>query len=425
MAYSSNARRRCARSGRALAGVLAALAGACAPAVPRAPLAPAEIPVVEARLAADASDTEARLQLADAYRQAGRPEAAAALLQPARATEPAATYFLALVREQQGDFPEARRLYNDYLARGRDAEVRGLVRDRLQLLGRLELQRAAQDALRRERELASTVPAPGTVGVFPFLAATTDPQLSALGTAMAELLTTDLAQTSRLKVVERAQVAALLNELKLTASGRVDPATAARSGRLIGAGQIVQGRVEGTEAALSLQAAVLQVGGRAAARAPLQEQDQLARLFDLEKRMALGIYERLGIQLTDAERQRVMQRPTTNVQALLALGFGLEAQDAGRYAEAAQQFGRAAQLDPQFRLPAQKRAESEAQDRAVSVTPVVQVQLGFIEFDAHRRRQNFEILDPTVPDPGNRDVHDDVLGPGTIQIIIKRPGGAQ
>ena len=432
MVCSANARPSLARPGPASLCVLVALAASCAPAVaPRAPLTPAEIPAVEARLARDAGDVEARLQLADAYRQSGRADAAVTVLQPVLATEPAAPYFLGLVREDQGNYAEARRLYQDYLARGRDAEVRRQVQDRLSLLDRLELQQAARSALSRERQLASTAPAVGTIGVFPFLTVTQDPQLRPLGTALSELLTTDLAQTSRLRVVERSQVQALLDELKLAQSGRVDTTTAARTGRLLGAGRIVQGRVEGGEASLSLQAAVLRVPGEATRMNPLREQDQLARLFDLEKRLALGIYERVGIQLTDAERQRVLQQATTNVQALLALGFGLEAQDAGRYDEAAQHFARAVQLDPRFRLAARKLLQAEAQARAAALTPALRAQLGFIEFEALRRADVFRALEQFVPDPAVRDPAAEVLGTegttrrGTIDIVIRRPGGAQ
>jgi TolB-like protein len=353
------------------------------------------------------------------------------LLEPVLATEPVAAYFLALVREDQGNYAEARRLYDDYLARGSEPEVKRQVRDRLVLLGRLELQQAARDALSRERQLASTAPAPGTIGVFPFLAATQDAQLRPLGTALAELLTTDLAQTSRLRVVERSQVQALLNELKLTESGRVDTTTAARTGRLMGAGRIVQGRVEGGEAALTLQAAVVRVPGEATRLNPLREQDQLARLFDLEKRLALGIYERVGIQLTEAERQRVLQHATTNLQALLALGFGLEAQDAGRYEEAAQHFTRAVQLDPRFRLAARKLQEAEAEARASAYTAPLLARLGFLELDALRNYELFRILEQFVPDPSLRDPAAEVLGTegtarrGTIDIVIRRPGGVQ
>jgi thioredoxin-like negative regulator of GroEL len=429
MVHFTKAGLRLARRAPILAGVLAAGSSCTPAATPRAPLTPAEIPAVESRLARDPGAVDARLQLADAYRRSGRADTAVSVLQPVLATEPAAALALALVREGQGQYAEARRLYEDYLQRGSDAQVRRQVRDRLELLGRLELQEAAKYALSRERQLASTPPTPNTIGIFPFLVSTQDPQLRPLGTALAELLTTDLAQTSRLRVVERAQVQALLDELKLAQSGRVDTATASRSGRLMGAGRIVQGRVEGGATTLSLQAAVLHVPRAGAAANPLREQDALPRLFEAEKRLALGIYERLGVQLTDAERQRVLQLQTANVQALIALGFGLEAQDAGRHAEAAQHFARAVQLDPRFRLANRKLEQAEAQARASTFAPADLPQLGFAEYDTNRWADDFRRLDDAVPDPSIRDPFDEAnrnegtTRRATISIIIRPPGG--
>jgi len=409
---------------------LLVLTASCAPAIaPPAPLAPADVPAVEQRLARDPGDVAARLELADAYRNAGQADAAVTMLQPVLATEPAATYFLALVRESQGYYSEARRLYQEYLERGRDPQVRRQVKDRLVLLSRLELQEAARYALSREQQLAGTPPAPNVVGVFPFLTVTQDEQLRPLGTALAELLTTDLAQTNRLRVVERAQVQALLDELKLAESGRVDTTTAARSGRMLGAGRLVQGRAEGSDTSIALQAAVVEVPRENAALNPLQEQSPLARIFELEKQLALGIYDRLGIQLTAAERQRVLRQQTTSVQALLEFGFGLETQDAGNYQEAAQHFARAVQLDPRFRLAINKLAEARTQESAATLTPLVLAQLGFREFEALRRAGTFQALNEFVPDPSVRDPSAEVLGTegatrhGTIDIVISRPGG--
>jgi TolB-like protein len=402
---------------------------ACAVRVPIEAPTPADIPRLEAALARDAGDVEARLLLAEAHRRDGRPDAAVALLEPILEREAAAAFFVALARDDQEQYAEARRLYRDYLERGHDGQLKRQVRDRLALLERLELQQAVRATLAREQQLAATTPAPNTVGVFPFLLISDNPELRPLGTALAELLTTDLAQTNRLVVLERSQVQRLLDEIQLGESGRVDTATAARSGRLLGAGTIVQGRVEGGATDLALQAAVVRVPTDAAAGDPLRERDALERIFELEKRLALGIYERLGIQLTAAERERVLRRPTSNVQALLAFGYGLEAQDAGRYAEARDHFARAVQLDGGFILARTRLAQAEAQARASSVAPGVLAQLGLIEIDGQRRIEMLRAMELLVTDPSGRDAFLEASGAegaarqGTAQIVIRRPGG--
>lgn len=64
-----------------------------------------------------------------------------------------------------------------------------------------------------------------------------------LGEGMAEMLTTALVETSKFKVMERQQIHDVLGEQDLGASGRVDPATAAKIGKIIGARYLMYGTV--------------------------------------------------------------------------------------------------------------------------------------------------------------------------------------
>jgi tetratricopeptide (TPR) repeat protein len=412
---------------------VAALA-ACAsvPALPPAPTAD-EVPTLHATLTRDPGDLGTRVRLAEAYRAAGNAEAARQLLEPVAAAEPVAGFHLGLALEDLGRMDEARRLYREYVARGRSAELRAQVRARLALMERRELEQAVTAALAREQELADRTPEPLAVGVFPFLAVTDDPALSPLGTAIAELLTTDLAQTDRLRVLERVQVQALLGEIELSESGRVDPATAVRSGRILGAGNIVQGRVESNQGALTLQAAVVLVPSPPQATfTPVREEDVLARLFDMEKRLALALYERMGIQLTAAERERITRHATQNVQALLAFGMGLEAADAGDHAAAAGHFARALAEDPAFDLAREHWTTSDDLVRAAGVDIPTLVGLGMLEAGAFPFAADpFLAVEAMIVTPGGRDAAAEVTGSegtgrrGTADIVIRRPGGEQ
>jgi hypothetical protein len=215
--------------------------------------------------------------------------------------------------------------------------------------------------------------------------------------------------------------------MSLAANGRVDPATAARSGRLLGAGTLVQGRVEGTSGALALQALVVHVTTPRAAGAPLDERDALSRIFEVEKRLALGIYDRMGIQLTVAERQRVTRQATTNVQALLALGFGLEAQDAGRYGEGASYFARAVQLDPNFEIAKAHLDQTRALQLAAATPASALAELAVRPVEVSAPVDLFRAVQRMVPDPGTRDAAAEALGAegvgrhGTAVIVIRRP----
>jgi TolB-like protein len=413
-----------------LAVMLMVQVGCGAMMAPPAAPTPAEIPSLQAELERQPGSLAVRMRLAEAYRLAEQGEAALVLLEPVVGERPEAALALGLAYESLDRVADARRAYADYVERGRDGSLKVRVRERLALLERQELEEAVRSALAREGELANTAPTPNTVGVFPFLAVTDDPELKPLGTALAELLTTDLSQTDRLTVVERAQVQALLTELSLGESGRVDPATAARSGRLLGAANLVQGRVEPSGSDLSVQAVVVSVPGGRDVPSPVRETDALARIFDMEKRLALALYEQMGIQLTQAERERVTRQTTTNVQALLAFGFGLEAADAGQDVEAATHFVRALNLDPGFDLARAHWTKADQSIRAAGTSANTLGRLGLAEAGSVSDwRTRFEAVEALMANPAARDPAAEVLGAegpgrrGTAEVVIRRPGG--
>jgi len=64
-----------------------------------------------------------------------------------------------------------------------------------------------------------------------------------VGRGVADMLTTSLVATNEFRVIERDKVDAVLAEQDLGASGRLDPATAARVGKILGVDYLVLGRV--------------------------------------------------------------------------------------------------------------------------------------------------------------------------------------
>jgi TolB-like protein len=64
---------------------------------------------------------------------------------------------------------------------------------------------------------------------------------AALEVGMQQMLTTEFAMNGQLRVVDRSRIKELLSEQDLGASGRVDAATAAKVGKLVGARYMVMG----------------------------------------------------------------------------------------------------------------------------------------------------------------------------------------
>jgi tetratricopeptide (TPR) repeat protein len=406
---------------------------ACGPTLPPlAAPAPAEIPHLETMASQQPAPVTALVRLGAAYRAAGRLEEARETLQRAALLSPrdgGVALYLGLTHEDLGELGEARRLYEDYIRHGSSAQVRNALRRRMPALERRELQAAIRLALAREGALETT-PDPATVAVFPFAMGVTDESLQPLGRAFAELLVTDLAITGRLRVLERAHVQLLLDEQQLGQSVYADPAAATRSGRLLGAGRIVQGQVHGDPARLRLLTAVVNSGtGQFGELRPVSTEGGLAELFDIQKRIAFMVYDELQIELTAAERERLGVHRTRNVEALLAFGLGLEASDLGRFAEAAAHFQRASAIDPDFTMAAAhaERASNMAGETSstndLAIIGARHAQLGGpADTDAFTAIQ--QALVPAGPD---RDAAAEALGqegfsrPSILQLIIRRP----
>ena len=423
-------------------GLLTGCAGAGFRA-PRAP-GPEEIPTLERATASSPANVDLRVRLGAAYRAAGRLDDARGVLEEALRIDPGseeAIFVLGAVYDEAGADSIAGALYRRYLDEHPDGALRDELTRRLQVVRRRALQRSVDQALAREAELASTPPEPRTVGVFPFTYQGSDERLRPLGRALAEMVTTDLSQSSRLRVLERLRVQLLLDEMALSDQERVDPATAARSGRLLGAGRVVQGVLDGNEAQLVMEAVVVPVGDSTRAGSPLTARDPAQRFFEMENRIVLDLFRSMNIQLTAAEREAVTHRPTENLDALLAFGLGLEAQDGGRYQEAEQHFSEAARLDPNFGAASTKAQEAGALAVAMGVdigsfvgqgltTLSGGVQSEYMEWLT--RLSSFSDLEGLVPGILGRDPVPELLGRegigesgSTIEIIFRRPGGGE
>jgi len=427
--------------GRFLLALTAALLlGACAPSfVPGGVPTPREIPALESRLVDQPGDRDNRIRLGAAYVEAQRPEEALRVLQPVTGDGPELVGLLVSggALEALGRYDEARAAYERVLRLSdpSQTELRRTAEDRIPLVRRRQLEVDVRAAVAREAELMQRTPSDEAVAVFPFIYEGTDPQYAPLGRALSEMVVTDLATIDRVRVLERVRIQLLLDELQLSESGRVDPASAVRGGRILGAGQVIQGRVGGDEDEIRILAGIVpaRVGAGVSA---VEDADGLQSFFDLQKRLVLAFFEGLRIQLTPAERERVLQRPTESLQAILLFGRALEAEDRGDFREAARLFGQAFQLDPGFDEADRRAVDAERLGEQATVTPrgftgiamtriptapgvpqsVDQIRIMLAEIDAL-------IPGPELRDPGPELLGTEGvgLGPALLEILLRWP----
>jgi TolB-like protein len=281
----------------------------------------------------------------------------------------------------------------------------------------------AAAAAARERAQGSPLAGDGVLGVPPFAVAAGDTALAPLGYALADLLATDLARSSRVTLVERTRLGEVLRELDLAQAGRVDSATAPRVGRLVQARRLLVGTVgtlgDANTLRLGVRVADVGTGALAAAidaRAPLND------VLAAEKALAFRLLDALGVVLTPAERRTIEERPTRDLAALLAFGRGVRRQLDGDFRGAVEEFNRARRLDPNFRQArdraAQARALSESGVAAARVVvPGVRAVDGAVAGALDRINRPLDLITSTVRATGSAA---DPAFPSTVATVVIR-----
>jgi TolB-like protein len=220
-----------------------------------------------------------------------------------------------------------------------------------------------QAALRHERSLDVALIPPRAIAVAPFDLTIDDEFFVPLRYGLADLLATDLAKSAQLTVVERLNLDVLLRELDLAKTQRVDTTTAPRIGKLLGARRLVTGTLgQSADRKLSLNATVTDVS-TSEHRGGTSAEAYVESILDAEKALALALFAELGVNLTPAERQAVEQRPTANLNALLAYGRAVQNEAMGDYGSAASSYAQAAALDPAFTAAQTRRVEATVRAR--------------------------------------------------------------
>lgn len=311
------------------------------------PVSPGEIPTLEQRLREDPNDADAAIRYAAALFAGGNCEGAiepadrAQSLRPASAIPP---LIVGRCSERNNDFDEARRVYARYLAGSPTREGAEAVVAQDEIAARSQARQRALDALEREAQLGE--PDPQAMAVLSWDMGE-NPGLRPLSIGLARLVSSDLIQLQRFQLLERIQLTALLDELELGQTDVVAKETAPRVGRLIGAGQLLQGSLIGSPTTpIALAADVTRSTGEVITSAT--RSSDYEDILVLQKELVLQMARDLGYELTEAERQTILENGTRSLTAFLAFANGLAAEALGDYGAAEAYFSEAVASDPEF-----------------------------------------------------------------------------
>lgn len=187
-----------------------------------------------------------------------------------------------------------------------------------------------------------------SVAVLPLEQGAGGTPYAGLGTALAGMLTSDLAGAPGLTLVERSRLDALLAEIDLGPGGFVDPATAQTLGKGLGAEYVVVGSYSVVGEQFLLDARLVAVESATVTRAA-SAAGVLSTFVDVEKTLVGGLLDGLDVRLAeDARRKLLAAAPTRDFDAFAAYGEGLAAEKEGHLDEARAAYAEALSADPDF-----------------------------------------------------------------------------
>ena len=387
--------------------------GACAGRMEAPDVGAADIPALEASVAAEPNDADRLTVLGVAYYNAGRHADAVRTLDRAIATgdaEPVAHLYLGLSHEATESWQGASDAYAAFLAAApSSSDMRDDIEHRVTLVERHLMEEQLRAMLEQEDVLANQTAQPRTVAVFPFRVVADDPRYLPLQAALADMVTTDLGIPGTLQLLERAQINALVQEMALSLAGYTDASSGARVGRLMRAENVVQGSVVllGDER-LRLEMAVVDPAN-AQRRGEATDEAALEQIFEAEKQLVLEVLGLLGVTLTAAEREEIEENRTSSLLALLSYGEGLDAMDRGDFGAASAAFQNAVRIDPGFQAAQVRGQEASGLEQAAQTSGTEIAAAAQSDVPAAGAEGGSALVDQIIPDI-NRSGADQIAG---------------
>ncbi len=187
-----------------------------------------------------------------------------------------------------------------------------------------------------------------TVAILPLEKGAGSDTYEGLGVALAGMLVSDLAQVDGLELVERQRLDAVLSEIELSKQGYLDPATAQKAGKGVGAELVLTGSwsVVGSTFALDARLVAVEKAGVVKAAAV---QGSIDDFVSVEKELVEDLLTKLDVAMTTAVRRKVLSAvQTESFDAFSAYGKGLKAEQDGDLEQATDAYREAVTADSGF-----------------------------------------------------------------------------
>ncbi|HOP07504.1 MAG TPA: CsgG/HfaB family protein [candidate division Zixibacteria bacterium] len=172
-------------------------------------------------------------------------------------------------------------------------------------------------------------------------------ELVSLGKALADFFEHDFRKISDLRVVERDKIDFILKELELQRSGEVDPATAVRIGKILGAQYMVFGSITQMDAK-NTRMVVRAVDVETSEVIASVDKEGKPDYSKMEKELVEELAAKFEVPVDDEAKAMLQEGGTESYDATTYYAKGLEYMDRYDYNKAYEFFKKAYETDPEF-----------------------------------------------------------------------------
>jgi len=211
---------------------------------------------------------------------------------------------------------------------------------------------------------ASTAPAGAlnSLAILPFHNASSDAKLDWLGSSVAEMLSTDVGQSSSVRMVSTDRVGQVLKDLRITPQSSLNQSTVGQIANLSNVDTVVWGQYAQFGDHIRIDATIqdLKRGHTATVKEDAASEKEILLAID---RLAAQIRENLSVpkSLLKDLQATAFKPSTTSISALREYDQGLQQLRGENYKEAARNFQNAIDQDSQFALAYSKLAQAYSQ----------------------------------------------------------------
>ncbi len=207
---------------------------------------------------------------------------------------------------------------------------------------------------------AQTTVAPAvSLAILPFRNASGDPTLDWLGSSLAEMLSTDVGQSSQLRTVSPNRLHQIFADLRISSTTELDPTVIRRVADFSTADRVVWGQYAKFGDQIRIDATLQDIknGRTVALKADIPSEKEIPGAID---RLADSIRQKLALPENVLKELKASSFQTTSksVAALRDYNRGLGLQRDGKNLEAQKQFEAATKADPNFALAFSKLAQT-------------------------------------------------------------------